>query len=385
MLIAQLDRRYWIVLGACLTQFTIVGLLFSYGLFFKALETEYGWSRTLLSGCSSLAFFMMGILASFGGHLSDRYGPRLVLAVTGTFCGIGYALMAHVTAVWQLFVLFGLFIGMGMATHDVVTLSTVARQFHRRRGMMTGVVKVGTALGQITLPLLAAFLIATFDWRLALTVLGFGAVGILLFGAALMKSPQASGVSGGGANEPGIGIQDVRRSRVFWMICAVQFSHFTTLTTIPLHIVVHGMDLGMTSALAASLLSVMGAASIAGRLTVGGFADRIGGRRAMILCFVPLILSLLSFLFIAKPWQLFGAVALYGLAHGGLFTVVSPTVAEYFGLKSHGAIFGVVVFFGTIGGAMGPVLAGAIFDLTNSYFLAFAALAGLASLASCLS
>jgi MFS family permease len=288
--------------------------------------------------------------------------------------------MAHVTAVWQLFVLFGLFIGMGMATHDVVTLSTVARQFHRRRGMMTGVVKVGTALGQITLPLLAAFLIATFDWRLALTVLGFGAVGILLFGAALMKSPQASGVSGGGANEPGIGIQDVRRSRVFWMICAVQFSHFTTLTTIPLHIVVHGMDLGMTSALAASLLSVMGAASIAGRLTVGGFADRIGGRRAMILCFVPLILSLLSFLFIAKPWQLFGAVALYGLAHGGLFTVVSPTVAEYFGLKSHGAIFGVVVFFGTIGGAMGPVLAGAIFDLTNSYFLAFAALAGLASL-----
>ena len=71
-------------MGACLTQFTIVGLLFSYGLFFKALEVEYGWSRTLLSGCTSLAYFVMGVLASFGGHLSDRYGPRLVLAVAGT-------------------------------------------------------------------------------------------------------------------------------------------------------------------------------------------------------------------------------------------------------------------------------------------------------------
>jgi MFS family permease len=140
------------------------------------------------------------------------------------------------------------------------------------------------------------------------------------------------------------------------------------------------MDLGMTSAGAASLLSVMGAASIAGRLTIGGFADRIGGRRALILCFVPLIASLLLFLSIAAPWLLFGAVAIYGFAHGGLFTVISPTIAEYFGLKSHGAIFGAVVFFGTIGGAAGPILAGGIFDLTNSYSLAFAVLATLATL-----
>ncbi len=380
MLITRLDRRYWIVLGACLTQFTIVGLLFSYGLFFKALEEEYGWSRTLLSSCSSLAFFMMGVLASFGGHLSDRYGPRLVLAVAGVFCGLGYALLAHVTAAWQLFVVFGVFIAIGMATHDVATLSTVARQFQRRRGLMTGVVKVGTALGQITIPLLAAFLMALYDWRLTLTILGYGAVVVLVCGAALMKSPAASGEAGGGVSEPGIHLKDVRRNRIFWMICAIQFSHFTTLTTVPLHIVVHGMDLGMTSTLAASLLSVMGAASIAGRLTVGGFADRIGGKRALILCFVPLITGLLSFLFIGTPSLLFGAAAIYGFAHGGLFTVISPTIAEYFGLKSLGAIFGVVVFFGTIGGAIGPIMAGAIFDLTNSYFYAFLTLAGLAAL-----
>ena len=375
----RLDKRYWIVLGACLTQFTIIGLLFSYGLFFKALELEYGWSRTLLSSCMSFAFIVMGALAFFGGHLTDRYGPRLVLAVAGALCGTGYALLSQVSQPWHLFAIFGLFIGVGMATHDVVTLSTIARQFRERRGVMTGVVKVGTAAGQIAVPPIAAFLIALYDWRLALLILGIAAIVALLGAAMLVNSPPAPAGTGDGPDAHGVRLRDARRSRTFWMFCAIQFTFFTTLTTIPLHIVVHGMDLGMTPAVAAVLLSVLGAASVAGRLSIGALVDRIGGRRAMILCFLPIIASLLAFLAISAPWLLFGAVAVYGFAHGGFFTVVSPTVAEYFGLKAHGAIFGLVLFCGTIGGASGPILAGRMFDLTASYAPAFIALAALAT------
>jgi MFS family permease len=378
--ITHLDKRYLIVLGACLTQFTVVGLLFSYGLFFKAFELEFGWSRTLLSSGMSFAFIVMGVLAFFGGRLSDRYGPRLVLAVTGTLFGMGYALLSQVTQPWQLFAIFGLFIGVGMATNDVVTLSTIAREFRRRRGIMTGVVKVGTAAGQMTIPPIAAFLIAIYDWRLALMIMGIAAVALLLVAAMLMKSSPASAGLGAGTDAGGSGLREARHTRTLWMICAIQFSFFSTVTTIPLHIVVHGMDLGMTPALAAILLSVMGAASVAGRLSVGALVDRIGGRRALILCFVPLIASLLAFLLISAPWVLFAAVAVYGFAHGGFFTVMSPTVAEYFGLQAHGAIFGFVLFFGTIGGAAGPILAGRIFDLMNSYDPAFATLAALATL-----
>jgi MFS family permease len=378
--IARLDKRYMIVLGACLTQFTVIGLLFSYGLFFKAFEAEFGWSRTLLSSCMSFAFLVMGVLAIFGGRLNDRYGPRPVLAVSGTLCGTGYVLLSQVTQPWQLFAVFGLFIGVGMATHDVVTLSTIARQFQQRRGLMTGVVKVGTATGQIAVPPVAALLIATQDWRPALMILGAAAVALLLAAAALMKSPPARPGPGGGGEAAGYRLGEARRSRTLWMICAIQFSFFATLTTIPLHIVVHGMDLGMTPGRAAVLLSVLGAASVVGRLSVGAFVDRIGGRRALVLCFLPLVASLLAFLFISAPWPLFAAVAVYGFAHGGFFTVVSPTVAEYFGLQAHGAIFGIVLFSGTIGGAAGPILAGRVFDLTGSYAPAFTALAVLASL-----
>ena len=267
---ARLDRRYLIVLGACLTQFMIIGLLFSYGLFFKALETEFGWSRTLLSSCTSIAFLVMGSLAVFGGRLNDRYGPRAVLAVAGTLCGLGYALLSQVSQPWQLFVIFGLFIGVGMSSHDVVTLSTIARWFRQRRGIMTGVAKVGTAAGQIAVPPTAALLIALYDWRQALIILGVAAVALLLTAASLMKSPPAAAGSGDGGEAAGYSFREARRTRILWMICAIQFLFFPTLTTIPLHIVVHGMDLGMGAAQAAILLSVLGAASVAGRLTIGG-------------------------------------------------------------------------------------------------------------------
>ncbi len=134
----------------------------------------------------------------------------------------------------------------------------------------------------------------------------------------------------------------------------------------------------MTTARAVTVLSVIAGTSVIGRLFIGAAVDRIGGRRALLVCFAILLLSLLWLRFSEAPWMLFIFAILYGFAHGGLFTVVSPTVAEFFGMHEHGAIFGVIVFFGTIGGALGPLLAGNIFDTTGSYNIAFSALAALA-------
>ena len=207
---------------------------------------------------------------------------------------------------------------------------------------------------------------------------------VLVVAAMAMKRPPpdrpAAAVGGAGTATappapPGGGFAEIRRSRVFWTLCAAQLLFFPTLMTVPLHIAVHGMDLGMTRGVAAVLLTVIGGASIAGRLTVGVFADRIGGRYAYVLCLVPLVTSLLILMVVDTYAPLFAVVALYGFGHGGLFTVVSPTVAEFFGTRAHGAIYGGIYFFGTIGGAAGPIMAGRVFDVTGSYEYAFAALA----------
>ena len=376
----KLDPRYAVVFGACLTQFMVIGLLFSYSLFFKTFEDEFGWSRTTLSAAASLSFFVMGVLATGLGHLGDRFGPRPVLATTGLLTGLGFALISQVTAPWQLFLIFGLFISAGMSTHDVVTLSTVARWFERRRGMMTGVVKTGTAAGQMLMPLAAAFLIADLGWRTAAMTLGLGAACFLLIAAFLMKRPETSTNAQVDVDAPTGGLRSAMTTRVFWTLCAVQFLFFPTLTTVPLHIPVYGMDLGMAKTTAAALLSTAAGASAVGRLTVGGFSDRIGGKKGYMLCLTPLIVALVSLVIVDQTWMLFAVMVVYGFAHGGLFTIVAPTIAEFFGTRAVGAIFGAVVFFGTSGGAIGPILAGRIFDTTGSYAPAFMTLAIMAAL-----
>lgn len=151
------------------------------------------------------------------------------------------------------------------------------------------------------------------------------------------------------------------------------------MMTVPLHLAVHGIDLGMSTEKAATLLSVLGGTSIFGRLMVGTLSDRIGGKKAFLMCFVILLSSLLAFSVTTAHGLLFVVVAFYGFCHGGLFTVVSPIVAEYYGMKAHGAIFGTILFFGTIGGAIGPIAAGWIFDVTQSYQIAFLGLATFAA------
>lgn len=377
-----METRYLVLAGAWLTQFTVIGLLFSFGLFVKVFEVEFGWSRTLFSAASALSFFMMGLLAMVGGRLSDRFGPRRVLACTGLSFGLGYALLSQVSAPWQLFALFGTLIALGMGTHDVVTLSTVARWFEGRRGLMTAVVKVGTAVGQVALPPLVAAAILWFGWRGAVLSLGGAAALVLLLAALMIQSPPAAQVRGGAAQPAATtGMAEVRRSRPFRTLCAIQFLFMPTLTTVPLHLPAHATDMGLAGPAAAALLSIVGGASIAGRLTIGRFSDTIGGRRSYALCLALLALSLVLLAFAGRPGLLYPVVALYGFAHGALFVVVSPTVAEFFGVRALGALFGQVLFFGTIGASVGPILAGRLFDTTGSYFWAFLILAALSLLA----
>lgn len=375
-----MSPRIVAVAGACLTQFTLIGLLFSFGVLFAELEAEFGWSRTVVASATSASFLVMGLLASTMGRLADRHGPRRVLAGAGTMFALGFAGLSQISEPWHLPLIFALFMGVGLAGHDVVTLSTVARWFENRPGMMIGIVKTGTAAGQVTLPPLAALLIAHYGWRDAVTLLGSGALAATLLAAWALRAPADPPRAAGAppVQRAGVELREARRGRVFWTLCAIQFLFFPTLITVPVHLVVHGRDLGLETTTAAWLLSVSGGASVAGRLTVGAFVDRIGGRRAYTLCFSALIAALTALALIRTPEPLFLAVACYGFAHGGFFTVVAPTVAEHFGLRAHGAIFGAIVFFGTLGAAAGPVAAGWIFDVTGAYTLAFAVLAGAA-------
>jgi len=374
---------YNIVAAGFITQAVVIGAMFTYGVFFKELEAAFGWSRTLVSGASSAAFLCMGIGGVLAGSLNDRFGPRSILTFSSISLGLGYIMMSQMGAAWQLYLLYGLLVGIGFATHDVITLSTVARWFIRRRGMMTGLVKVGTGGGQLVVPLLAAAMIARLGWRPAYLVIGILSLVALIAVAQMMRrdpqgmdllpdgDPPKASVAGQPTPAPSLTLAAAARTLTFWSLCIAEFMIFGCLLTTIVHIVPHARDLGLQPTTAAAVLSTIGGISMLGRMVMGMAIDRIGGKRSLVLSLTLLIFSLIWVQVSTSAWMLFFFAVLYGFAHGALFTVMSPTVAEFFGTASHGLIFGMVLFCGTLGGSLGPLIAGYIFDLSGAYRAAF--------------
>jgi len=379
---------YTIVAACFFMQAVSVGAMISYGVFFKHLLDEFGWSRTFISGASSVVMFTMGAMGILFGRLNDRFGPRRILLSSGICLAGGFLLMATLQAGWQLYVFYGLLVGVGMSTHDIVTLSTIARWFRKRRGMMTGFVKAGTGTGQFFVPLMASALIAAIGWRSTYVVIGLMVLAVYLVAARLVRrSPEEMGLTPDGvpanselaAQTGGVLLGQALRTPQFWLCCLSYFCVVFGAMTILVHIVMHATDMGMAEGRAAGVVSTIGILSIAGRVTMGTLADRIGSRRTFLLCFCILIVSLLWLQVATRGWMLFVFAIVYGFAHGGFYTVLSPTIAELFGLRAHGAIFGIAYFFGTLGGAIGPVVAGRIYDVQQSYSQDFWLLAGLAA------
>jgi MFS family permease len=391
---SKVPYGYIIVLACFLIQGIGIGSFIAYGVFFKPLLTEFGWSRATISGASSMAFLLMGLLGILAGNLNDKFGPRIIMVVTGVLFGSAYLLLSKLNSVWQLYLFYGLVGGIGLSSVDVIALTTIARWFVWRRGMMTGIVKVGTGAGQLVMPLLAGIFIVDYGWRCAAVFVGI-VVLVIVTGSGLLlrRDPGQMGQLPDGGREPprgqqdlseiGLSLQEALRSRTFWMVCLVGLLAGYCFLTIMVHIVPHASDIGMEPIKAAGVLSTIGGVSMLGRLSTGLAIDRIGNKKSLIICFILLILSFLWLQVAKEMWMLYLFAVIYGVTHGAFFTVISPIVARLFGIRSHGVLFGIVAFSVTVGGAIGPVLAGHIFDITRSYHLVFLILTGV-SIASLL-
>jgi MFS family permease len=373
---------YVIVIVSFALQVLGWGIFNSFGVFFKPLLAEFAWPRAVVSSAISISILVAGIAGVLQGRLSDRFGPRMIMTAAGCLLGAGYLFLSRIETVWQLYLLCGLLIGLGVSGTDVVLLSTTARWFVKKRGMMSGIIKVGTGAGMLIMPLIINALITAYGWRTTFVVLG--AI-ILFFYVAcsqfLVRDPGKKGLAPdgerradrfkGSAPEKGMTLRGAVRTVQFWTVCAAFFLIFFCTLTILMHIVTHAIDLGVAKADAATVLSVVGGVSMAGRLFMGGAGDRIGNRAALVICFLLLTGSLAWLQFADHLWMLVLFAVLYGFAHGGFYALVAPLIAELFGTRSHGVILGIVLGVSTIGGSLGPVTAGYIFDITGSYRVDF--------------
>jgi len=379
---------YIVVAASFLIMVVIWAAYYSFGVFFKPLINEFGWTRATTSGAYSLSSIVMGLLAIAMGKLTDRFGPRIVMTICAILLALGFWLMSKIVTTWQLYVFYGLIIGIGMGGSFVPLMSTVVRWFFRRRSMMTGIVAAGISIGTLIGPPIAHRLIAKYGWRISYAILGAAVfAAVILIAQFLKRDPADVGQLAYGElniNEQNstnpldsvLSFNKAIHTRQFWVVFSMFFCLGFITFAIIVHVVPHAIELGISAAVAANILATFGGLNMIGRIIMGRVADIIGSKQAFIIGFI-LMASALFFLVPSKMmWTIFVLAGLSGFANGTCVASQSPLVALLFGLSSHGVILGFLSFGFTTGGAFGPWLAGLIFDITNSYQFAFLMCAG---------
>lgn len=378
---------YIIVLSSFLILMVAWGAQYSFGVFFKPMLKEFGFSRAVLSGAYSINLIIQAIACIFTGKLSDRYGPRLVVTVCGTFLGASYLLMSQVQALWQIYVIFGIIASIGAAGTWVPLLSTTARWFVFRRGIMSGIAAAGIGVGIMILPPLSSYFISSFGWRTSYIIIGITVLALIIISAQLLKrDPSQIGQSALGMSEqhedssPSFTFREALRTRQFWLIGGVYLLMGACLHSVLVHIVPHATDVGIAEVPAATIISLIGGTSIISKVVVGIAVDRLGNKPVTLIITSLMLISFLIIQFSNALWVFYVFAVFFAFGYGGFAVIQSPYLAELFGLKHHGTIFGFILFI--LGaGAFGPFAAGKIFDLTASYHMAFVMLAALSFIA----
>ncbi len=370
---------YVIVAAASIMMMMIWGTFNSFGVFFESFIREFGWTRAVTSGASALNTMIFGILCVFSAGLSERLGPRRVMTICSIILGVGYLLMARLASTWDLYLSFGVFVAVGMSAY-IPLLSLVPRWFTGNRGRMNAVVLSGMGLGIMIVPLVANYLISVWQWRSAYLAIAIATFIVMVAASQFLKIPprQTLQDENGGVPLPladqrneGLTFGQALRTREFALLCLLYFSFLFCLVSITVHIVIHAIGLNIPATRAALTLSLIGGACIVGMNVMGNVADRFSNKIASGVSYSLMGLSLVWLIPSHSEWSFYLFSISFGFAYGGMQVLFSPLVAELFGTRSHGVILATGALVGSVGAAVGPIIAGSLFDAFGSYTIAF--------------
>lgn len=354
------------------------------------LEQEFGWDRASISLAAAINLLLIGLIAPFVGRLIDRHGPRAVMLGSTAITAAGVLATMFIQTVWQLHLSWGLVVGVGIGgTAGVLSATVASRWFDKRRGLVVGILSAATSAGQfILLPLLVVIIVAG-DWRNAMLFLGalmFAlllplvflfmrddpvAMGIGVDGAALAPK-QPGGSQAGPVAEPIVPMSHAVRTADFWFLTTSFFiCGATTNGLIGTHLIPHSIDHGIPEVTAASIIGFMGMMNFVGTTASGWLSDRYDKRKLLAGYYAFRGISLLFLPFISEVPLYFVFALVYGL---DWVATVPPTVglvADRFGRRSVGGIYGFVYLSHQLGAGMIAYVGGALRVLMGNYALAF--------------
>jgi MFS family permease len=370
----------WYVVAAAFAV-TMVGFgsAYTFSTFLESLQQEFAASRGSVSLVFSLAGFLYFALGVISGPLADRWGARPVAMTGMLLVGLGLFAAGLARTLTQVYVAYGLGVGLGVGFSYVPALGAVQRWFVKHRGFASGLAVSGIGVGTLGMPPLAALLIARVGWRHAYEVLGVLAV-VVGAGMALLiendpkdrgLAPDGGVLTAGAAALPpqGFTVREALRSRRFAALYAACLVCSFGLFVPFVHLIPYALDHGIARTSAVLLLGAIGVGSTAGRFFLGGLADALGREVSLLLMFAGMALAMGVWLISINFWGLTAFALAYGVFYGGFVAILPALVMDYFGGRHVGSIIGVLYTSVAAGTLVGPSAAGYAFDLSHSYTL----------------
>jgi MFS family permease len=388
------DRGAWrVVVATFVTLGLAYGFWYAYSVFLVAFLREFGWSRSVVAGAFSLLVLVHGVSGPPLGWLVERFGARTVIASGGVLLSASLFAGAHVHAVWQLYLVIGGFAALGMSAAGWVPSVVLIRTwFPARVGTALGIASAGIGVGIFALVPFTQLLIDWLGWRWALRVLAVLIV-VWIVPATLLLVQNARGPAVVGAATSAVSTSPSRvywtvrtavRTWRFWTVGLVFFAGSAATQMLLVHQVAYLVDHGVSALVGATLVGVVGIASVVGKTGWGTLSDRVGREPTYTLAFACVALSV-AFLALAgaHPHTLlpYGYAVLIGLGYAVTAPLTPAIASDLFGGPRFARIFGMLHFMNSLGGAIGAWIAGFIFDRMGSYALALPIAAGMALLA----
>ena len=370
----------WIVVAAAFAvTFVGFGSAYTFSAFVEPLQRDFAASRGSVSLVFSLAGFLYFSFGVLSGPLADRWGSRRLSIVGMALVGAGLCAAGLARTLAEIYVAYGLGIGLGVGCSYVPALGAVQRWFVKRRGLASGLAVSGIGVGTLVMPPLAALLVARLGWRHAYLALGLLAAAVGVGMALLIENdPRDRGLAPDGdplqsdvpaALPPGISVREALRSRRFvGLYAACSISAFGLFVPF-VHLIPFALDHGIRQSSAVLLLGAVGVGSTAGRFLLGGLADQLGRERTLLLMFAGMALALFCWIFSTAYWGMAAFALGYGVFYGGFVAVLPALVMDYFGGRHVSSIIGVLYTSIAVGTLIGPSAAGFAFDWSGSYRL----------------
>lgn len=397
-MIKKIFYGWWIVLACSLINLYVGGIVFfGFTAFFQPIREEFGWSYTQISLAASLRGLENSIFSPLAGFLVDRLGPRRLMLWGAITVGLGLILLSLTQSLAMFYASFMLIgFGAGGCT-AVVTMTAVANWFRRKIGLALGVLGSGIGAGGLVV-LLIVVLIDLYQWRSTLIILGLGmwALGIPL-SLVVRNRPEHYGYRPDGEvsspsvqsheiQEKGveIGLREALKMRSFLYLNMAEVIRVMTLMAVFTHVMPYLTSVGIPRATAGLVAGSIPLIGIIGRFGLGWLGDVFDKRYVMAVAIGLISLGLLAFSYMHVRWAIVPFLLLFPIGHGGSMVVRGSILREYFGRDSFGKMIGVIMGSAAVGGIIGPILAGWVFDTVGSYQPIWLVLCGLTGLTTVL-